>query len=60
MKSFVFINFKLKEQMLRRTYISDVGGVGACRGLPLLEMIASCIQSLVQLSQAVLQLAWLT
>lgn len=38
----------------------DVGG-GAVGGvLSLLEVVSSCIQSLIQLSETGLQLAWLT
>ncbi len=51
-------------QMLR-THIApvcgvDVGAGALGGGLSLLEVVSSCIQSLIQLSETGLQLAWLT
>lgn len=50
---------------MKRTHVAhvcgvDVGAGAVGAGLSLLEVIPSCIQSLIQLSQTGLQVAWLT
>lgn len=51
--------------VVNRTHIAhvrgvDVGAGAVGGGLSLLEVVSSCVQSLIQLSEAGLQLAWLT